>query len=402
MPGLRTLDKYILGKFLRTYIFGILMMIIILVVFDYVEKVDDFTELKAPMKEIIWDYYMNFIPQFVSQFSALFTFIAVIFFTSKMAMQTEIVAILSGGVSFRRFMWPYIVGATLITAMSLVLSLWIIPEGQKASVEFQSKYLKSQQLVEYDDHVYRQIEDGTYAYVRGFSPGMERVPFFAIERFEGAELVETLDAANATFDVESQRWTAPRYMIYSRGEGHADNREDECRDGVREACMALHLDKEYLIRALAALLREEVVELLVCEGLNHTRYIAQLADIEVDEGVEVAILLTAERTILATRIYHIAGCCPALRLHIECGICSIERLDKLCALEALNGEEGHTLHAWREATHIGICAVLNLAIYMVVIFHQLLTLEILALELYARLLALGDNPQAKHKAHRRN
>ena len=218
MPGLRTLDKYILGKFLRTYIFGILMMIIILVVFDYVEKVDDFTELKAPMKEIIWDYYMNFIPQFVSQFSALFTFIAVIFFTSKMAMQTEIVAILSGGVSFRRFMWPYIVGATLITAMSLVLSLWIIPEGQKASVEFQSKYLKSQQLVEYDDHVYRQIEDDTYAYVRGFSPGMERVPFFAIERFEGAELVETLDAANATFDVESQRWTAPRYMIYSRGE----------------------------------------------------------------------------------------------------------------------------------------------------------------------------------------
>ena len=281
MPGLRTLDKYILGKFLRTYIFGILMMIIILVVFDYVEKVDDFTELKAPMKEIIWDYYMNFIPQFVSQFSALFTFIAVIFFTSKMAMQTEIVAILSGGVSFRRFMWPYIVGATLITAMSLVLSLWIIPEGQKASVEFQSKYLKSQQLVEYDDHVYRQIEDGTYAYVRGFSPGMER-------------------------------------------------------------------------------------------------------------------------TILATRVYHIAGCCPTLRLHIECGICSIERLDKLCALEALNGEEGDTLHAWREAAHIGICAVLNLAIYMVVIFHQLLAFEILALELYARLLALGDNPQAKHKAHRRN
>ena len=218
LPGLRTLDKYILGKFLRTYIFGILMMIIILVVFDYVEKVDDFTELHAPWKEIIWDYYMNFIPQFVSQFSALFTFIAVIFFTSKMAMQTEIVAILSGGVSFRRFMWPYVVGATLITVMSLALSLWIIPEGQKASVEFQSKYLKSQQLVVYPDHVYRQIQPDTYAYVRGYSPGMERVPFFAIERFEGAELVETLDAANATFDEESHRWTAPRYMIYSRGE----------------------------------------------------------------------------------------------------------------------------------------------------------------------------------------
>ena len=218
IPGYRTLDKYILGKFLRTYIFGILMMIIILVVFDYVEKVDDFTELKAPWKAIIWDYYMNFIPLFISQFSALFTFIAVIFFTSKMAMQTEIVAILSGGVSFRRFMWPYVVGATLITAMSLALSLWIIPEGQKTSVEFESKYLQSQQSLVYPEHVYRQIEPNTYAYVRGYSPGIEHVPFFAIERFDSTELVETLDAANASFDVESRRWTAPRYMIYSRGE----------------------------------------------------------------------------------------------------------------------------------------------------------------------------------------
>ena len=218
LPGLRTLDKYILGKFLRTYIFGILMMIIILVVFDYVEKVDDFTELKAPWKAIIWDHYMNFIPQFISQFSALFTFIAVIFFTSKMAMQTEIVAILSGGVSFRRFMWPYMMGAMIITALSLALSLWIIPEGQKASVEFQSKYLKKQQLMVYDDHVYRQIEPNTIAYVRGYAPGIERVPFFALERFEGAELVESLDAANATFDEKTKRWTAPRYVIHSRDE----------------------------------------------------------------------------------------------------------------------------------------------------------------------------------------
>jgi lipopolysaccharide export system permease protein len=161
---------------------------------------------------------MNFIPLFISQFSALFTFIAVIFFTSKMAMQTEIVAILSGGVSFRRFMWPYVVGATLITAMSLALSLWIIPEGQKTSVEFESKYLQSQQSLVYPEHVYRQIEPNTYAYVRGYSPGIEHVPFFAIERFDSTELVETLDAANASFDVESRRWTAPRYMIYSRGE----------------------------------------------------------------------------------------------------------------------------------------------------------------------------------------
>lgn len=218
IPGYRTLDRYILGKFLRTYIFGLLMMVIILVVFDYVEKVDDFTELKAPWKAVVFDYYLNFVPHFINQFSALFTFISVIFFTSKMAMQTEIVAILSGGVSFRRLMWPYTLGAALIASLSLALSLWVIPEGQKDSVAFQSKYLKKNQLIVYDQHVYRQIEPGTFAYIRGYSPNLERVPFFAMERYDGSTMVETLNAASASFDEESGRWTAPRYVIYSRTE----------------------------------------------------------------------------------------------------------------------------------------------------------------------------------------
>ena len=92
-PGIKILDRYIIGKFLGTYLFAIAMIIVIVVVFDYVEKVDDFTETKATFKEVILDYYVNFIPFFINQFSGLFTFIAVIFFTSKMAYQTEIIAI---------------------------------------------------------------------------------------------------------------------------------------------------------------------------------------------------------------------------------------------------------------------------------------------------------------------
>ncbi|MBQ5736656.1 MAG: LptF/LptG family permease [Alistipes sp.] len=218
IPGYRTLDRYILKKFLMTYVFGLLMMSIIIVVFDYVERVDDFTEMHAPVDAIIFDYYLNFIPHLVNQFSALFTFISVIFFTSKLAMQTEIVAILSGGVSFRRLMWPYMLGAGIIALASLCLSLWIIPEGQKDSVAFQAKYFKGNQLIDYQEHVYRQLEPGTFAYVRGYSPDLERVPFFAIERYEGSDMVEVLNAASATFDEESGRWTAPRYVIYTRGE----------------------------------------------------------------------------------------------------------------------------------------------------------------------------------------
>ena len=97
-PGFKILDRYILGKFLATYFFAIAMIIIVVVLFDYVEKIDDFTELHAPLRDVIFDYYLNFIPFFINQFSGLFTFIACIFFTSKMAYQTEIVAMLSASV----------------------------------------------------------------------------------------------------------------------------------------------------------------------------------------------------------------------------------------------------------------------------------------------------------------
>ena len=282
IPGYRILDRYILGKFLRTYIFGLLMMTIILVVFDYVEKVDDFTELKAPWSAIIFDYYKNFIPQFINQFSALFTFISVIFFTSKMAMQTEFVAILSGGVSFRRLMWPYMLGATLIAALSLSLSLWVIPEGQKDSVAFLSKYLKQNQVITYNEHVYRQLEPGTFAYVRGYSPHLERVPFFAIERYEGSTMVETLNAASATFDAESGRWTAPRYVIYTRTEDGSMGYEQfrnldtlidlDVRELVDTKGLVKTLTYEELNDFLAQQQRKGSDSLFLIEVERHTRF----------------------------------------------------------------------------------------------------------------------------------
>lgn len=219
IKGYRILDRYILGKFLSTYLFGLAIIIVIVVVFDYTEKVDDFTELKAPMRAIIVDYYLNFVPYFINQFSGLFTFIAVIFFTSKMASQSEIVAILSGGVSFKRFLWPYFMGATVITLLSFALSLWIIPISQRDCVAFQRKYIKRQQVMPYDHDIYRQIDDGTFAYVRGYSPNLERIPYFAIDRFDGSSMVEQLDAASVTFDPETRRWTAPRYTIRRFEEG---------------------------------------------------------------------------------------------------------------------------------------------------------------------------------------
>ena len=118
-PGVKIIDRYIIRKFLGTYVFAIALIIVVVVIFDAAEKIDDFIELKAPLSKIILQYYFNFIPFFINQFSGLFTFIAVIFFTSKMAYQTEIIAILSAGVSFKRLMWPYFLSAAAITLLSL-------------------------------------------------------------------------------------------------------------------------------------------------------------------------------------------------------------------------------------------------------------------------------------------
>ena len=171
-PGFKILDRYILGKFLATYFFAIAMIIVVVVLFDYVEKIDDFTELHAPLNEVIFDYYLNFIPFFINQFSGLFTFIACIFFTSKMAYQTEIVAMLSGGMSFRRLMWPYFLGALIIGSLSLTLNLWLIPISQRHIVNFESQYIKRKQNAKFNRHIYRQIEPGTFAQQpqRGLAP----------------------------------------------------------------------------------------------------------------------------------------------------------------------------------------------------------------------------------------
>ena len=217
-PGLKILDRYIIRKFLGTYIFAIMMIIVVVVIFDYVEKIDDFTTTHAPLKEVFFDYYLNFIPFFINQFSALFTFIACIFFTSKLAYQTEIVAMLSGGMSFKRLMWPYFIAASVITSVSLVLSLWVIPISQRDCVAFEQKYIPRRQRFQYDRHIYRQVEPGTFVYIRGFSKNSLQASFLALEKYEGSFMRSTLEASEVKFDNETKRWTAPKYITRSFGD----------------------------------------------------------------------------------------------------------------------------------------------------------------------------------------
>ena len=255
-PGFKILDRYILGKFVGTYLFAIAMIIVIVVVFDYVEKVDDFIQMQAPVKAITFDYYFKFVPFFINQFSALFTFIAVIFFTSKLAYQTEIVAMLSGGMSFRRLMWPYFLGALFITALSLLLSLWVIPMTQKDCVAFEQKYIARRVREQYDRHIYRQVEPGKFAYIRGFSKSTSVASFFALEQYEGSTLVGALEASDVKFDPQSKHWTAQRYTTRT-----FDEMGDEKFTQHRNLDTVINLDVVELGRLTEFLTTMNIVEL---------------------------------------------------------------------------------------------------------------------------------------------
>ncbi len=213
------IDRYIMRRFLGTYIFAIALIIVIVVIFDAAEKIDDFMEAHVPPLEILTGYYLNFVPYFVNQFSALFTFIAVIFFTSKMAYDTEIIAILSSGVSFNRMMWPYFLSAAIIALLSMVLSMAVIPEANARRIAFDTDFMAKKNAgqpaysANYDRHIFRQIEPNTFAYIRDFNPQTLSGTYLAVETYDGGNIVSSLQAQNPQFDSLTGRWSAPQYLL---------------------------------------------------------------------------------------------------------------------------------------------------------------------------------------------
>ncbi len=210
MTLLAKLDRYILGKFLGTFVFSILLITVIVIVFDISEKIEDFMTHDVPLKEIVFDYYVNFLPYFINLYSPQFTLIAVVFFTSRMASRTEIVAILSAGVSFNRFLRPYLIGATLIAGSSLLLNTIILPEANKVRLEFESKYVGSQFVFNERD-IHRQIAQGVYIYMEHYN-NLENVGSrFTLEKMNGREMEFKLSAREIRWDSVKSRWSIIDY-----------------------------------------------------------------------------------------------------------------------------------------------------------------------------------------------
>lgn len=213
LPG--RLDRYIIGKFIGTYFFAILLIISISIVFDVNENLSKFTEYHAPLKAIVFDYYMNFVPYFANLFSPLFVFIAVIFFTSKMAGNSEIIAIMAAGVSFRRLMRPYMLSCVLISIMSYCLSAYVIPHGTVIRQNFESLYKNNKKNTS-AENVQLQVNRGVIAYIQHYDNTVKRGYGFCLDKFENKKLVSHMTALEIQYDTiadEKYHWKASSWKI---------------------------------------------------------------------------------------------------------------------------------------------------------------------------------------------
>ena len=239
----RKLDAYIVSKFITTFFVALLLIIGIVIIFDISEKIDDFVEKEAPLRAIIFDYYINFIPYFMNMFSPLFVFITVIFFTSKMAADSEIVAILSCGISFHRMMVPYIFSATLIAILSLCLNLFIIPDANKTRLAFQEQYFKNNKTKSVGRNVHYQIAPGEFVYAESFSAWNNTAYRFTLERIEDNKLVSKISAETAVYDTAKCSWRLKKYFIREYNE----DLTDKIRSGKQiDTVIALSVKDFYL------------------------------------------------------------------------------------------------------------------------------------------------------------
>ncbi len=200
---MKRIDRYIIGKFLGTYFFSIVLILSIGVVFDFNENIDRFTESQAPWRAIIMEYYLNFIPYYANLFSALFVFISVIFFTTKLADRSEIIAMISAGISFRRLLLPYMVSASLIAALSFWLGSEVIPRSSIKRLAFENQYKKREKNPTYAEKVQLQVEPGVIAYMEHFDGVSKTGIHFSLDKFEQKKLVSHLSANTAIYDTLS-------------------------------------------------------------------------------------------------------------------------------------------------------------------------------------------------------
>ena len=196
---MKRLDYYIIKKFLGTFFFSIVLILSIAIVFHLTEKMDDFFENQVPLREIIFDYYLPFIPYYMNMFSSLFIFISVIFFTSKLAGNSEIIAMQASGMSYHRLMVPYFISATILFSLGMVLGGWVIPRTSERMLHFTDQYV-DHFTSDHARNIQMEVEPGTILYIESFQRRSSIGYRCSIEKFDGKTLIERITADRIYYD----------------------------------------------------------------------------------------------------------------------------------------------------------------------------------------------------------
>ncbi len=212
LPYMKKLDWYIVRKFLSTFFFAIMILAVISCVIDYSEKVDNIVSKKAPFL-VVANYYKNFVPHITALLFPLFIFIATIFFTSKLAYKSEIIAILSSGVSFTRFLRPYVIGGGFLCLVSLLSNHWVIPNANKQRIHFEDTYINDGNYRYASDNLHLGIAKGTYIYMQNFNFDNMMGNRFCVEKMEGTLLKEKVMADYVVYDTAKKIWQMHNVVI---------------------------------------------------------------------------------------------------------------------------------------------------------------------------------------------
>jgi len=309
------LDKYIIKKFLSTFFFSILLIVCIAVIFDFAEKVDDFIDKHAPFKAIIFDYYLNFVPYFAVLFMPLFTFISVIFFTSKMAYNTEIIAILSSGISYARMLRPYIISALIIAIFSFIMNNFIIPGSTKKMLDFEEKYYRNAPPSFNYINFHRQISPGIIIYMETYDNRSNYGRKFSIEKYQNGKLISKLFAEEIFWNQEKHKWQVRDYYI-----------RNYISEDKQEIITGVSLDTTINMYPEDFKQRENIIQAMSWKELN--RYI-QILKMQGTSNIEYALIEKYRRLSVpfSTFILTIIGVCVSSRkvrggigLHIGLGL----------------------------------------------------------------------------------
>lgn len=208
---MKLLDKYILKRFLSTFFFVVLILLAVITVIDLTEKMDKFAKAGLTAPQII-SYYLNFIPWIGSLLAPITIFIATVYVCSRMAGHTEIIAMLSSGMSFRRMLVPYAIGAILVGIINFVLNGWVIPNSNKSRLEFEMEHLKSKYYFD-QRNVHIQVAPDVYLYMQSYNNSNKTGYHFTIEKFENNKLIEKLNADKIEWDTVKQKWTLKNWSV---------------------------------------------------------------------------------------------------------------------------------------------------------------------------------------------